>query len=423
MPVLLGAIADDVTGATDLAASLTRHGMRVVQTLGVPPSSVVPDADAIVIALKSRTMPAADAVARSLDAARWLRNSGARQLFFKYCSTFDSTDQGNIGPVAEAVLDLVGAPFTIACPAYPDNRRTVYLGHLFVGGQLLSESGMRNHPLTPMRDPDLVRVLRRQCTGPVGLVPFSTVDAGPEAIRRACDALQSSGTRIAIVDAVTDAHLSAIGIACAHLPLVTGGSGVACGLPANFHRAGLLPDRSGWAELPASPGPVLVLAGSCSDATRAQVASMAVRWPSIRVDPMTLAHNPGELDACSAQVRAALARGAVLVYSTATPEEVTQAQAVLGAAESAASVERALSELAVRAVRDGVRTLIVAGGDTSGSVSEALGLTALRIGPEIAPGVPWTMHDGTPGLLVAFKSGNFGGPGFFLDAIAMVTRT
>ncbi len=423
MALLLGAIADDVTGATDLAACLTRHGMRVVQTLGVPRTPVVPDADAIVVALKTRTVPAAEAVSASLDAASWLRAGGARQLFFKYCSTFDSTDAGNIGPVAEALLDQLGAQFTIACPAYPGNRRTVYLGHLFVGSALLSESGMRDHPLTPMRDANLVRVLQRQCRGSVGLVPFADVEAGPETLRTAFERLRSAGTRIAIVDALTDSHLTTIGQACGRLPLVTGGSGVAAGLPENFRAAGLLPVRQGWAPLPATPGPVLVLAGSCSEATRAQVAAMASRYPAIRIDPVGLARTGDALDAATASLSDTLASGpATLVYSTAGPEDVRRAQAELGAAEAAAVTERALASLAVFAVRRGVRILIVAGGDTSGRVAAALGLTQLRIGPEIAPGVPWTIHEGDPGLLVAFKSGNFGGPTFFTDAMETLPK-
>ncbi|MBX6322236.1 MAG: four-carbon acid sugar kinase family protein, partial [Rhodospirillaceae bacterium] len=241
MTLLLGCIADDFTGATDLANTLVRGGMRTVQAIGVPTEGLrFADVDAVVVALKSRTIPAPEAVALSTAALRWLREAGARQFFFKYCSTFDSTDQGNIGPVADALLEALGEPFTVACPAFPENGRTVYLGHLFVGDRLLSESSMRHHPLTPMTDPDLVRVLGRQARGRVGLVPYRTVRQGPQAMRAAFDRLRAEGFRYAILDAIEDAHLRDLGAACDGMVLVTGGSGMALGLPENFRRAGLL---------------------------------------------------------------------------------------------------------------------------------------------------------------------------------------
>ena len=251
--MLLGAIADDFTGATDLCSMLVRGGMRTVQLIGVPrPGEPAPDADAVVVALKSRTAPVRQAVEESLAALDWLRAAGCRQFFFKYCSTFDSTDAGNIGPVADALIEALGCGFALACPAFPANARTVYQGHLFVGGTLLNESGMEHHPLTPMTDANLVRVLSRQTDGTVGLVPFATVEQGAMAIREAMTALKEQGRRYAIVDAVTDAHLLAIGEAAAHHALITGGSGVAMGLPENFRRAGLLPERSDAALLPMS---------------------------------------------------------------------------------------------------------------------------------------------------------------------------
>jgi len=273
--MLLGAIADDFTGATDLANMLVRGGMRTVQLLGVP-DGTAPDADAVVVALKSRTIAPQDAVARSLAALRWLRGAGARQFFFKYCSTFDSTDRGNIGPVAEALMSALDTDFTIACPAFPENGRTLFHGHLFVGDLLLSESGMKDHPLTPMTDANLVRVLQRQTARRVGLVRRDAVAAGPDAIRARFDALRREGAGMAIVDAVSDADLHAIGAACADLPLVTGGSGVAIGLPGNFRDRGLLgaPERA--AELPAVAGSAAVLSGSCSVATNGQVAEWLV---------------------------------------------------------------------------------------------------------------------------------------------------
>src|SRR4051812_21452585 len=286
MGVLLGAIADDFTGATDLCNTLVRRGMRTVQLIDVPTAgTAVPDAEAVVVALKSRTIPASDAVAMSLAALGWLQAAGARQVLFKYCSTFDSTDQGNIGPVAEALLDALSSDFTLFCPAFPELGRSIYKGYLFVGDVLLSESGMRDHPLTPMRDPSLVRVLRQQCGGKVGLVQQATVAQGAAAIRDAFDELRRAGYRHAIVDAVADHHLEAIGEAAADFPLITGGSGIALGLPENFRRQGLLGEAGGADELPRGSGGAAVLSGACSQATQAQVALMGERAAGFTIDP------------------------------------------------------------------------------------------------------------------------------------------
>lgn len=421
--LLLGCIADDFTGATDLANTLVRQGMRTVQYIGVPARPEdLPGTDAVVVALKSRTIPAGEAVRQSVAALDVLRAAGARQYYFKYCSTFDSTDEGNIGPVIEALLAALEADFTVACPAFPANGRTVYRGYLFVGDGLLSESGMRHHPLTPMTDPNLVRVLGRQMRGPVGLVPYEVVRRGGAAVRRRFDGLRAGGVRCAIVDALDDAHLIEAGAACAGLPLVTGGSGMAMGLPANFRRAGLLPeDTEAVAPLPAAEGPAAVIAGSCSTATRAQVEVMASRHPAFRIDALRL----GEADVAGealAWARPRLAAGPVLLYSSAAPEAVAQVQARMGRDEAGASVERALADVARGLVAAGVRRLVVAGGETSGAVVSALGVRSLRIGPEIAPGVPWTIADAAgTSLCLALKSGNFGGPDFFAQALDMTS--
>ena len=242
--MLLGVIADDLTGASDVALMISRQGMKTVQTIGVPSRADFGDAEAVVVALKSRTIAASEAVALSLAAARALRSAGAEQLLFKYCSTFNSTDAGNIGPVTEALLDFVGSDLTIACPAFPAAGRSIYLGHLFVGDMLLSDSPMKDHPLTPMRDANLARVLRRQVKGPVGLVPLALVERGAAAIRDAFQAARAEGKRILIVDAIRDEHLRAIGAACADMPLITGGSGIAMGLPDNFRAAARLASRA-----------------------------------------------------------------------------------------------------------------------------------------------------------------------------------
>ena len=418
---MLGAIADDMTGATDLANTLVRCGMRTVQLVGVPAADLeTPDADAIVIALKSRTVPVADAVAWSRASLAWLRKSGVRQTFFKYCSTFDSTDQGNIGPVAEALLADLKSDFTIACPAFPENGRTIYSGHLFVGDRLLSDSSMRHHPLTPMTDADLVRVLGRQTEGKVGLVPFAIVNEGPAAIIQAMARLQREGYRHAIVDAITNRHLMDIGEAAAGMALVTGGSGLALGLPANYaRRYGFAPSTEA-AYLPALSGTSAVVSGSCSATTLRQVANMSESCPNFTVDPLLLAEGRDVVGQALAWARPLLGPVPLLISSSASHEAVARAQTALGRERAGALVEAAMGEIARGLVASGVRKLVVAGGETSGEVVRALGVKALRIGPQIDPGVPWTLSLGEPQIALALKSGNFGTDDFFTKALRVL---
>ncbi len=416
MNVLLGCIADDFTGATDLANTLVKAGMRTVQLLGVPRSGLsVPDADAVIVALKSRSNPADEAVRLSLGALKWLQAAGAIQFYFKYCSTFDSTDRGNIGPVADALLEALGEDFTVFNPAFPTNKRTVYKGYLFVGDELLSESGMRHHPLTPMTDPSLVRVLQRQTAHKVASVPYATLVQGAPAVREAFDALRKSGVRHAVLDSITDEHLFALGEACAGLKLVTGGSGMAMGLPANFLRAGSM--RSGQsAQLPRVIGPTAVLAGSCSNATQGQVARMKRDHEAFELDPIAMASGSDVAAQALAWAQGRLSEKPVLIYSTAAPVQVEEVQKRLGREQAGELVERTLGRIAQGLVEGGVRRLVVAGGETSGAVVSALGVEGLTIGPEIDPGVPWTFSIGTPTLALALKSGNFGGTDFFARA-------
>lgn len=418
MTILLGCIADDFTGATDLCNTLVRQGMRTVQLIDVPPDELpVPEADAVTAALKSRTCPPEEAVAQSLAALRWLQRAGAKQIFFKYCSTFDSTDRGNIGPVADALLDALGTDFTIACPAFPETGRTIYQGHLFVGDRLLSDTHMRQHPLTPMTDPDLVRVLGRQTPRGVGLAALPVIRRGPDAIRERFAELRAEGCAYAVTDAVEDEDLHRIGAACADLAVVTGGSGVAMGLPDNFRRSGDLHAGAAADTLPQIAGPGAVLAGSCSAATLGQVEVMARAHPVFRLDPLALAEgfDPEEV---LAWAEPHLAQGPVLVAASAPPETVAAAQAKLGREAAGSLVEGALAGIARGLVERGVRRLVVAGGETSGAVVQALGIKGLRIGPQIDPGVPATVTLGRePPLALALKSGNFGAPDFFLKAL------
>jgi uncharacterized protein YgbK (DUF1537 family) len=417
MSIVLGCIADDFTGATDLANTLTRRGMATAVLLGVPREKLeVPEADAIVIALKSRSIPAPDAITLSLAALSWLQRAGARQFFFKYCSTFDSTDAGNIGPVAEALLEALGSDFAVACPAFPTNKRTVYQGYLFVGELLLSESSMRHHPVTPMTDPSLVRVLQRQSRGRVGLIPYGVVSRGNAAIREAMGGLRESGVRLAIADALTDGDLVALGEACADLKLVTGGSGIALGLPENFRRAGLL-SRNPVDVVAAVSGPAAVLAGSCSTATQRQVAHMKRHCDAFEIDPIALREGSDIVQRAIEWGRTRMGNQPLLIYSTADAPAVEKVQAALGREQAGHLIEQALGAIAKELVKLGVRRLVIAGGETSGAVVGALGVEGLRIGHEIDPGVPWTTSIGPRPLGFALKSGNFGSDDFFLKAL------
>lgn len=423
MGIRLGCIADDFTGATDLANNLVRAGMRVVQLIDVPPTGVAEpvDADAVVIALKSRTTPASEAVTASLRALEWLLSAGAEQIYFKYCSTFDSTRAGNIGPVTEALMDALGTDFTVATPAFPDNGRTVFKGHLFVGDVLLGESGMRHHPLTPMTDSNLVSVLGAQTARPVGLIDHTVVTAGADAIRERVSTLREEGVGAAIVDAVSNDDLLRLGAAVKELPLVTAGSGLAIGLPANW---GFEPSPTA-ARLPPSTGLQAVVSGSVSGATNGQVRQFLDSGrPAFSVDPLRIAAGEDVAGQALAFAAERLAEGPVLVHSTVTPDAVKDVQGRLGIAEAGELVEQTLARVARGLIELGVRQLVVAGGETSGAVVRALGLTGLRIGPQIDPGVPWcaaVLPDGTP-LHIALKSGNFGGPEFFTASFARLDR-
>ncbi len=414
--MLLGCIADDFTGATDLANNLVRGGMRVVQTIGVPKKQLSGEVDAVVVALKSRTIPARDAVAQSLAALEWLRQGGCRQFYFKYCSTFDSTPAGNIGPVTEALMNALGCDFTIACPAFPENARTVFKGYLFAGDVLLNESGMQHHPLTPMTDANLVRVLQAQTRFKVGHVCYEDVARGPDAIRARFKTLKANGVKIAIVDAISNEDLMQLGRALGDMTLVTAGSGVAIGLPQNFACADQLRAEEAT-ELPAVSGYRAIVSGSCSFATNTQVLDyISNDGQAYALDPLRLAAGEPEVARALEWAVPRLTQGPVLVYSTADPEKVKAVQQRLGASDAGHLVEAALASIARGLVDAGVRQLIVAGGETSGAVVQALGIEALRIGAQIDPGVPWTASIGAEPVLLALKSGNFGAPDFFRKA-------
>ncbi len=414
--MLLGCIGDDFTGSSDLANTLAKQGMRTVQYSGVPHKPADDNVAAGVVALKSRSNPADEAIRQSLEALKWLQEQGCQQFFFKYCSTFDSTQKGNIGPVADALIETLNADRVIVCPAFPGAGRSVYQGHLFVNDRLLNESGMQNHPLNPMTESDIRRWLAQQTKFEVGHVPAPVVFAGAVSIKSRLDALHDHNKRLIVVDAIRDEDLMEIGCAAANLPLVTGGSGVAMGLPANFRKKGKIGNDSPiWTG---EQGPCAALSGSCSIATRAQVELHRKGNPSLEILPADVIG--GAISANSVTRWLMEQPGVPLAYSSANPETVEAAQKAFGREATSHALETFFADVAKRIVFTGVNRLIVAGGETAGAVVEALGFTAMEIGPEIDPGVPAMRANA--GLVLALKSGNFGAEDFFTKAARILSE-
>lgn len=429
--MILGVIADDHTGATDVASMLVRSGLRTVQIIGVPSASTdAGDVDAVVIALKSRTIPPPEAIEQSLAALRWLQQRGVQRFYFKYCSTFDSTSHGNIGPVADALMHALGTHYSIACPAFPENQRTIFKGHLFVGDVLLSDSGMRNHPLTPMTDANLVRVLQAQSRCKVGLLSHLQVAKGAVSLKQVVEqkiteAQKETPGVIDIADAITNDDLMVLGHALADVPLVTAGSGLALGLAAAYIDRGLVKADAHAAQLPAAGGKAVVISGSCSVATNAQVKHwIASSKPAMKIDAREIAGSQPVVQ----QVLDwhAQQKETCLIYATSPPEEVAALQKEFGANSLGEQIEHCFAEIAQGLIAQQVRRFVVAGGETSGAVVNALGVQSLKIGATIDPGVPWTagqvgkpLLDTAAPVLLALKSGNFGTDDFFAKALAM----
>ncbi|WP_065377120.1 3-oxo-tetronate kinase [Ensifer adhaerens] len=425
MTILLGSIADDYTGASDLANTLTRNGLRTVQTVGVPdPSLALPDVDAVVVSLKIRSVAAADAVAAATQAERWLRERGAAHVLYKICSTFDSTDAGNIGPVTEALSAAAGGGLVLVTPAFPETGRTVYFGHLFVNGQPLNESPLKDHPLNPMHDANLVRVMARQSRGAIGLIELPAIAAGPDTVRARLEALQVTGVKTAIADAVFERDLETLGEVALETPVSTGASGLGLGLARALVRSGRV--SSGGATTADAIRPVggsaAVVAGSCSKATLRQLDVAERSMPVLRLDPERLLAGPDEIAAAISWAGDRIAAGPVVIAASASPETVLQLQSQYGREASGHAIETATSIIAAELVARGVRRLVVAGGETSGAAVDRLAIPAFLIGPEIAPGVPVlrTVGNAQGDMLLALKSGNFGGEDFFTAALAMM---
>ena len=422
MSIVLGCIADDYTGASDLASMLSLNGLHTVQTVGVPRESLdLADADAVVVSLKSRSVAAAQAVAMSLEAERWLRGRGAAHVLFKICSTFDSTDAGNIGPVLEALRDCAGASVVPVNPAFPENHRTVFQGCLFIGDRPLHETPMKDHPLNPMRDANLVRVLARQSSGPVGLVPLAVVEAGDNAVRAALSDAAAEGCVAAIIDAVAPRHLDVIGRVALDMTVSTGASGLGSSLARVLVARGMVRQDRAPAGPPFAPdrGRTAILAGSCSAATLRQIAVAEGSMPCRHLDVQALLDGGGEAAAVLGWAGEHLAAGPVLIVSSVSAEVLAIPQGRHGAAYASHAVEQAFADIAAGLVAAGVSRLVVAGGETSGAVVDRLGLQAFRIGEAIAPGVPMlhVVGERYAGMTLALKSGNFGADAFFADAL------
>ncbi len=421
MPITLGCIADDFTGATDLANMLVKGGLKTIQLLGTPSKNdVVPSVDAVIIALKTRTIPVGDAIEQSLQAMNWLKTAGAKQFFFKYCSTFDSTDEGNIGPVIDALMAGLETQFTIACPAFPETERTIFKGHLFVGDKLLSDSPMKDHPLTPMTDSNLVSTLSRQTSQKVGLVEYTNISGGPSEIRKAFNQLQKGGVAIAVTDVLNDEHLYFLGEAVRDFKLITGGSGIALGLPSQLNSHKNHKEETTVHKLPEVLGKELILSGSCSEMTLAQVNEFSKKYCTLKLNPVELAENNSALDNAVDWVIQAKGKEPILVYASAPPDAVKEVQQRLGRDLASSTVENALAKIARAAVQNGFRRIVVAGGETAGAVVSNLGIKGIMIGEQIDPGVPTTVSIGNPSIGLVLKSGNFGSADFFEKALKVM---
>ncbi|MDA9488441.1 3-oxo-tetronate kinase [Bradyrhizobium sp. CCBAU 11361] len=423
MTLALGCIADDYTGASDLANTLTRAGLRTVQTIGIPADDLaLPEVDAVVVSLKSRSIEAGLAVSRSRAAETWLRGRGASHVLFKICSTFDSTDAGNIGPVMDALRDDCGEGIVLVTPAFPETGRTVYQGNLFVGAVPLNESPLKDHPLNPMHDSSLVRVLARQSRTQIGLVDLATVTRGADAVRARLAELAGKGIGAAIIDAVFDRDLETIGLVAAEHRLSVGASGIGLGLARALVSTGKVKSNAAGSESGAAVGgPAACLAGSCSQATLKQIASAEQVMPVFHLDPDRILTGADEAQRALDWARPRLAEGPVLIASSSTPDQVSALQARHGRDAAGHAIEQAMADIAENLVKSGVRRLVVAGGETSGAVVDRLKIPGFLVGVEIAAGVPVLRAVGAGGdMLLALKSGNFGGPEFFSDALRLM---
>lgn len=413
----LGVIADDFTGATDIASFLVNYGMSTIQLNGVPQDSLTldNDVDAVVISLKSRSCPVNEAVEQSVAALKWLQQQGCKQFYFKYCSTFDSTSKGNIGPVTDALLDALDEKLTIISPALPVNGRTIYQGYLFVMAQLLSDSGMRHHPINPMTDSSLIRLMESQSKGKCGLIPFNIIESGANAVSAKLDELKNAGYRYVVLDTLTEKHLLTQGEAVRDMKLVTGGSGLAIGLAKQWAKPGVDSQQAQKAGQPQGDKSV-ILSGSCSVMTNKQVAAYQNQAPSFALDIEKCLIDDNYINIVNQWVIDNSSQSlAPLVYATTSPENLASIQNKWGIEKTSIAVESFFANLAKRLVDQGYNKIITAGGETSSIIVQTLSISGFHIGPTIAPGVPWVRAIDKP-LSLSLKSGNFGDETFFIKA-------
>lgn len=413
---MLGVIADDFTGASDIASFLVENGLSTVQMNGVPKTSLNSSVGAVVISLKSRSNPVNEAIEQSLSALQWLKENGCTKFYFKYCSTFDSTYRGNIGPVTDALLDVLNENFTVVTPALPVNGRTIFNGYLFVGNVLLSESGMRNHPITPMKDSNLVRLMDAQSKGKTGLVPYSEVIQGAERVKARFAELRSQGYRYAVVDAIDNSQLAILAEAIADLKLVTGGSGLGA-----YMAARLSSNEKGINPFVPQKDKTVVLSGSCSVMTNKQVNAYKAKASHIYLDVEKILSQEDYIDELYNETIKHLNEPlAPIVYATVPPEKLHDIQEKFGGQRTSHAIENAFAKLAIRLKNEaGVVNFITAGGETSSIIVQKLGFTGFHIGKQIAPGVPW-LKALDENISLALKSGNFGKEDFFEFAQGML---
>ena len=417
----LGIIGDDFTGSSDIANNLKKSGMQVSMYAGVP--NLLPEetkkeqTDAAVIALKTRTAPIEDAIRESLEALSWLKDCGCEQFIFKYCSTFDSTKEGNIGPVTDAIMEKLNTDFTIACPSFPDAGRTVYFGHMFVNGKPLNESGMENHPLTPMTDHNLVRWLGYQTKNNVGLVDSQTISEGENSVKDKRENLKKNGYKYAIIDTIKNDDFDIICNAVKNLPLLTGGSGIALGLPKIYKDRGLL-SASNF-QIPENNSNAIILSGSCSITTINQINIYKENNPSFYISPDEVINDKDLIEKVLSWIKDNETQSP-LVYSSSDIKSVSEKQKQYGQELLANKFEKFFELLSKKLVKDNFGTFISAGGETSGAVIKGLGIQELKIGKEISHGVPalWSPEsNGNKPVSVTLKSGNFGQDDFFTRAL------
>ncbi len=423
MSVLLGCIADDFTGGTDLSEVLVKNGMRTVQILGLPDYELLlklkENTDAFVVSLKIRTVPPREAVSKALAALAVLQEIGCIQYFWKYCSTFDSTSKGNIGPVIDALQDALEIKASLVCPAFPENGRTTYQGHLFVYDKLLQNTHMRHHPLTPMRGSDVKELLQKQTSRPCGLLPLQDIRKGLNRVKESWGNLVEKGFSHIITDAVISEDLYLLGELCADHKLITGGSGIARGLPSNYRKKGLLKENKG-SHLFEGEGAGIILAGSCSAITLEQIQSFLAVYPGFMIEPMKLVSDLVHYKEALKFAQDCLIRGQpCLIYSSAQPDQITEIQNSLGRENAGKIVEDTFAKLALEIAEKGIRRFVIAGGETAGAVMSAFNIKAIKIGRSIAPGVPWVATLDDNPIFFALKSGNFGAPDFFLTALGL----